>query len=654
MHFSIRWKLIFSLAIPLLSIFAVSLLVDWYMMRQNAMDDARADLRIETVGFADRLDQRFDYIELLAQSAAEAMEARRPTPEQMRALLRTSLDRSNLIDEIVLVVEPEFVNRSQRIALQLIREGDGEIRARRLDTDQAFLAEQNFWYHQVKARNEGLWTEAHRDPLLDDVPVVTYAMPFYREQRFAGVVGMTVRLSKIQQVLTWATDTLDSFAIVDESYRFVSHPNAELLLDHGLEPMMRSLDQGRMRNRFAAAAMDDAEVLTLSPRNAPQKAGFGPQPQQHFWLALAPIKSTNWLLVTAVPVDRAMAAVMDGVYRRAAFGLVMLGLVFAMVAIISIRVIRPIEQIANAVDEVAAGNLNVQVKSKTSRDEVGRLANGFNAMVSQIKKQIAALTRETSARERVESELRVARDIQTSLLPRAFPPFPDRHEFALHAVNLPAKQVAGDFFDYFFTSDGTLTLVIADVSGKGVPAAMLMAVTRTLIRNRATSGHTPSEIVSHTNELLYEDNQGTMFVTMFLCQYEPVTGRMVYVNAGHPPPYRFKAGEEPRPFGEITAPLVGACETGVMGEFEQAEEFLQPGETVVMFTDGVTEARSPEDKMLQEAGLVEVLRRHTDKTVGPLCDEIVTAVNRFQNDHPIDDVTVVALHCCDENATQPS
>ena len=146
-----------------------------------------------------------------------------------------------------------------------------------------------------------------------------------------------------------------------------------------------------------------------------------------------------------------------------------------------------------------------------------------------------------------------------------------------------------------------------------------------------------------TNNLLYEDNQGAMFVTMFVCQYDPATGELVYVNAGHPQPYICRPGEPPILFGEVTAPLVGACESGPMGPFEQKEGRLALGDTLFMFTDGVTEARSPEDKMLLDEGLLQTLIDRTSEDANELCDYIVDVVNRFQANNPIDDVTVLAM-----------
>ena len=643
MNFSIHWKLILSLTMPLLLVLGVAMFFDWWRMREDAIEEMQRDLKIQAVSYADRLDTRFEAIELVAQSTANVLEARGGRGAHVGGLLRASLDNNPLIASARIALLPDRLRRIRPLAIQLTNE-DGQVRPEPIH-DRVNYQDMP-WFELPIRLERGVWIEADHDPLVDNHPVATYAVPFKRaDDTIGGVVALSVRLDNIQNIVNWGLGDIEGFAVIDNKERFVSHPDpTQLLQSRWRQEFDEKLP--KKGDELMAATMEEPVVVQIMMHSTAEAAGHGADDEELFWLAFAPIKTTNWVFVTALPETSVLPQVMQAVYRRTAFGLVVLGIVLGLIAVVSVRMVRPIEHIAEAVDEVSKGNFDVVVKDTSegkSGDEVRRLANGVNTMVEQIKKQINALTRETAARERVESELRIARDIQTSLLPQAFPPFPDHQEFSLHAINLPAKQVAGDFFDFFFTNDGKLTVVIADVSGKGVPAAMLMAVTRTLIRNRASMGAQPSEIVEYTNNLLFEDNNGSMFVTMFVCQYELSTGKLVYVNAGHPPPYRCRAGESPKVFGQVTAPLVGACEAGLMGPFEQASEQLQPGDTLLMFTDGVTEARSPQDTMLHEQGLVDTLVNSSPDDVSELCDYIAKTVDEFQAHNPIDDVTVVAL-----------
>jgi sigma-B regulation protein RsbU (phosphoserine phosphatase) len=364
---------------------------------------------------------------------------------------------------------------------------------------------------------------------------------------------------------------------------------------------------------------------------------------ENYWLALAPIPTTGWVFAAAIPESQEIAPILQRLGQRAAFLVAGLILLIFLITFISIRISRPIEQMASAVNELAAGNLDARVTGVKGRDELGQLAGAFNLMTQQLKAHVAALTEQTAAREKVEAEMRIARQIQTDLLPKVFPPFSDRKEFELAALNVPARRVAGDFYDFFFNCDGLLTLVIADVSGKGMPAALLMAVTRTIIRNLAMEGRTPRQIVDRTNTLLLGDLSNSMFVTLFLCQYDPKVGQIKYVNAGHPRPYRFGTNGGPKQFGEITGALLGVSSSEELGAFEEAVEQLNIGETLLLYTDGVTEARAPDGRMLRDAGVQELILRHGGEGVDLICRNLVQEVNQFQANQPADDITLMAL-----------
>jgi sigma-B regulation protein RsbU (phosphoserine phosphatase) len=195
--------------------------------------------------------------------------------------------------------------------------------------------------------------------------------------------------------------------------------------------------------------------------------------------------------------------------------------------------------------------------------------------------------------------------------------------------------------------------VIADVSGKGVPAALLMAVTRTIVRNLASTGLSPAQIVDRANTMLIQDTGASMFVTMFLCQFNTASGKITYVNAGHPRPYRLGNNGFPRQFGEVTAALMGVSPPAELGPFAQREDRLEVGQTLLLYTDGVTEARAPDGAMLRDPGLQQLLARDGDGDVEQLCRRLVDSLNQYQRNQPADDITLVALRRRGESIPSP-
>jgi sigma-B regulation protein RsbU (phosphoserine phosphatase) len=294
---------------------------------------------------------------------------------------------------------------------------------------------------------------------------------------------------------------------------------------------------------------------------------------------------------------------------------------------------------------LAGGDLSVRVGPVGGAREFEQLARGFDEMAGSLGQNIQRLAEQTAQREAIEAELRVAREIQSELLPRRFPPFPERSDFSLHAVNAPARRVAGDFYDYFFCGE-ELMIVIADVSGKGVPAALLMAVTRTLIRNFARAGYSPREIMSRCNTVLLEDAAQGMFVTMFICRFNPITGEVVYVNAGHPHPLRKRADGRVERFGETTGGIVGILPEEQLGMYEERHDRLAPGELLFMYTDGVSEATDAAGSMFGERRLGPFLERQAMTDVRALCERLVAELDVFEGPQHADDITAVALRRC--------
>jgi len=329
---------------------------------------------------------------------------------------------------------------------------------------------------------------------------------------------------------------------------------------------------------------------------------------------------------------------------------VALVLIVVVIWVISRRITEPISLISAAVQQLAEGRLDVRVQGVRTRDEIGEFARTFNRMVADLSQHVAALTEQTAAREAVQSELRVARNIQNRLLPQRFPAFPDRREFDLYAVNDPVRTVAGDFYDYFLVDDSTLAVCIADVSGKGVPASLFMAVTSTLVRNLAPRCDTPGQVLFEANRQLLRDSEGAMFVTLLLGFYNIHTGEMRYANAAHPLPYLLAANQPPKQVGRSTGTVLGMVDDA---GFEDDVTVIEPGSSLVFYTDGVPEARGPGGRFLDDEGFESILTRlQADSSPQQVCRHILSGVQLFQADTPpSDDITLLVLQ---RSGDQPS
>jgi phosphoserine phosphatase RsbU/P len=238
-------------------------------------------------------------------------------------------------------------------------------------------------------------------------------------------------------------------------------------------------------------------------------------------------------------------------------------------------------------------------------------------------------------------ELAHAAQIQQSILPHKFPAFPDRKEFELHAAMVPAKEVGGDFFDFFLLDPEHLGFVIGDVSGKGVPAALFMAVSRTLLRAFAQHRATPGDCLAYMNSNLTAQSDSAMFTTVFYGILDTRTGELQFANGGHNRPYVLAVDGQPRPLSEESGPIVGIMDGF---SYDTYTGRLAPGETLVLYTDGVTEARDKNDAFFGDRRLEQLLAIHCGESAEQLVASLHAAVQEFAIGEPqADDITVLAL-----------
>ncbi|MDR0759965.1 MAG: SpoIIE family protein phosphatase, partial [Treponema sp.] len=336
------------------------------------------------------------------------------------------------------------------------------------------------------------------------------------------------------------------------------------------------------------------------------------------YVAYHSLRSINWTLGVVVPVEEIIAPAMlierniialtQTAVARIDRNILMMCLILGMVIILAAGItfflaIRlsdsltaPIISLSKGADTIGAGDLNHRFDLKTG-DELETLAKTFNQMIDNIQYI-------TAEKERIGVELNVATEIQTSMLPNIFPPFPEHTEFNIYAEMHPAKEVGGDFYDFFLVNQNKLAVVIADVSGKGVPAALFMVIAKTVIKNQAQMDKPIDEVFYAVNNQLCENNDANMFVTAFIGFLEINTGKFTYVNAGHNPPV-IKHGDQGFTWLATKPGIVLGAMKNV--RFKMMETVLDEEDMLFFYTDGVSEAMNPQARLFGSDRILEVL-----------------------------------------------
>ena len=360
------------------------------------------------------------------------------------------------------------------------------------------------------------------------------------------------------------------------------------------------------------------------------------------------VKDSSGKVVAVIGVEKTMKVLDDA--RKVYVGHVAEITVLILVAAVALyalylrkTVLSPIVEVTAEAERFANNHeAGREMRAVRSKNEIGVLATSVQKMEVEIIQYIDNLTRVTAEKERIGAELSIATQIQADMLPSIFPPFPENEDqLDIAAQMTAAKDVGGDFYDFFRIDDDRIGFVIADVSGKGIPAAIFMAVSRTLIRATGIRGGSPAECMRYVNELLAKESVDCMFVTVFYGIYNIQTGEITYCNAGHNPPYLLKHDGSVGPLPMSKDPMVGAVE-GL--SYHEQKIQLEKGDALFMFTDGVTEAMN--------ASLEEFGEQHLEQTLqqadGKSCQEVIDAVNGevktfVEEAEQSDDITMLVL-----------
>ena len=286
--------------------------------------------------------------------------------------------------------------------------------------------------------------------------------------------------------------------------------------------------------------------------------------------------------------------------------------------------------------QTAISQLNIH-----TGDEIEELSEAIKTMEMEINDYIDHLTEVTAEKERMGAELNIATQIQASMLPCIFPAFPDRNEFDIYASMDPAKEVGGDFYDFFLIDEDHIALVMADVSGKGVPAALFMVIAKTLLKNTAQSGISPKEVLSQVNTQLCENNEAEMFVTVWLGIMQISTGHMVCANAGHEYPAIRRVGGQ----YELLHDKHGFVLAGMEGSrYREYEITLEKGDSLFVYTDGVPEATNAENELFGTDRMLEALNQNPDAASEEVIRQVQKAMEVFVKQAPqFDDITMLSM-----------
>ncbi|HVO12851.1 MAG TPA: SpoIIE family protein phosphatase [Vicinamibacteria bacterium] len=630
---SVTTRLIFWTVLASGLVFVATLVVSNRIARDAALRAAETEARQATDRLANRIAAVLTAVEESAQLLAETLETLDPDPPATERLLRRFVGSEQDIAGAAAAYAPAPAarGRSSRRALFVFGRSEDPAALGYVDLASREDYTRTPWYAVPAASGEPAWSEPYLQAASGHA-IVTYSVPFFAgegaSRRLRGVATADVPLAFLSQIVREVHPGETGRALV------LSRTGRILALSGN----RRFQSEADFLDQLPAQRRADLEPLVrrmLSGSTGFTEASVGGRAGR---ILYQPLGRAGWSLGVFYPEQELMAGARQLRTLQAALGVTGLAVLGAVVVALSRRYTAPLRELAAAAHALAS-NLDAALPETRSQDELGALATAFRDMRDELRRYLRDLEAATKARERLESELAIARRIQMDMLPRPSAGGAGLG-YELSALLEPALAVGGDLFDHSASAERVFFLV-ADVSGKGIPAALFMARASTLVQSAVARRLDPTEILAEVNRGLCRENAEGMYVTAACGVLEIATGELAFACAGHQPPVRLCAGAAPSPLPAQGGTVLGLFE-GARFPLERAR--LAPGEAIFAFTDGVDEAFDAGGALFGQARLLSCLAPLAGAPAASVNAAVRDAVRRFAGEAPqSDDMTMLTL-----------
>ena len=519
----------------------------------------------------------------------------------------------------------------------------------------SYDARSRFWYKQAAEAGRLVFTDVETDANTGELSLVC-ALPVYGpDGELRAVIGTDLFLSSMQKTINASEKSGGYHLIVNQK----GHVIVSSLKDSEFQTQTseEAEDLRRSSNTDLAVFVNNALAGKKNVKLVHLKDG-------NYYMAGSPVETVGWALICVFDEDdvtapgRALQAQYAATQDRATAGykekstqstkimILSLAALLALLSVIALwqgkRIVRPLNTMTESISKIKGDNLEFKIEDTyRTGDEIEILANSFAEMSRKTIEYVDQVRKVTAEKERIGAELQTAATIQNSMLPHIFPPFPERDELELYASMDPAREVGGDFYDFFLVDEDHLCMVIADVSGKGIPAALFMMVSKLILQSYALLGQSPAEILTSANDAICSNNQAGMFVTVWVGILEISTGRLTAANAGHEFPVLKRAAGDFELFKDKHGFVIGGMD-GL--KYKQYELQLEPGDKLFVYTDGVPEATDANLELFGTDRMLAALNEAKDQNPQKVLQGVREAVDAFVKEaEQFDDLTMLCL-----------
>lgn len=605
--------IIYVLAFTLIS-FTVVWAVFYNFTRQQVIDKHVGQTQTILSRMATQIGNEVKKVEQQAIGSEWIIKNMLSTPDKLYEIVEANLKMNPLVSRVSIAFEPEFYkDKGRYFMISAVKRPHSDSIYIHTFGSQEYDYPCFEWYFVSKNLKQDYWSEPHIDQELEDNLIATFSHPLLDENgEVFAIIASDLSLERF-------SDSVRVLRPYTDSYSFMLSRNGSYMTKNPVTGQVVT------ETIFSDAADSGDEVkMLVGHEMVAGRSGVQAMVEngKRCLVFYTGIPHGGWSICTVCP-EQVILAKLNQITWVSILVFVLCAIIMAVsIYYIIYHLTRPLHDFSQIARSVATGCFDIALPELKHQDEIMDLRNSMAYMQTSLGQYIRQLKATTAAKQRIESELSIAHDIQMNMIPKIFPPFPERNDIDVYAILRPAKLVGGDLYDFMIINE-ELYFVIGDVSGKGVPASLFMAIGRSLFRTWSQQTNSPARIMTNVNKSIAENNESAMFITMIIGIIDLKTGRTRLCNAGHNPPVWMKPGEDP-----YYLQLERQMAVGIESDTAYKEEVidLAPHDRLFFYTDGLNEAESLQNEQLGEAKVIEKLTKYHDLTAKPLVDSMVNVV----------------------------
>lgn len=619
-----------------ISLIAFIIFTSYYFISRNMfLDAAEQNAKNITEKYVNQIDAVIGKVAKIPFNFAMIVENNILDEKKLVLMLQNIVANNEEIYGSAVAFEPFSFNKDKYFSSHYVYRSDEKIITSDLNDPKYEYFYQD-WYQIPAKLGKPVWSEPYYDEGGGNTLMTTYSVPFYRTQNGStelwGIITIDIELDWLDKIVSSIQIYDTGFAfVISYAGTFVTHPNSNFIMNQTIFSLSEEFNIPSLRD--------------IGRKMIAKKSGFeklnGVTIKDDSRIYYTPFNSNQWAL-GVIFLDKELYADLNNLSLLIVV-IGFFGLIFIVTTIttVSKKLTKPLNLFANAATEIGSGKFNSKLPEINSKDEIGELFNSFKQMQFELNNYIKNLKETTAEKEKMQSELRIAHKIQMDMVPKIFPPFPEREDVDLFAILESAKEVGGDLYDFFFIDDEKIVVLVGDVAGKGVPASLFMAVTRTLIRSKIIKGITSSQIIDQINRDLMQNNDSQLFVTLLLCIIDLKTKTMEYTSAGHNPAYIVSEKGEITVLKDRHGMALGLFD---LQPYKSSIYQMEKGDKFVLYTDGVNEAMDKDGNIYDYFRLENMLVKMQKLSAKESTELIIQDIKKFADGaEQSDDITLMVV-----------